>query len=532
MEKELLKNDVISKITCATDTACNLVEKFTSKYDSIEHYRETRWKKVFNLRKIVQSADKVVLFEYTDYDGETYSLTQKALKYARELKRDLQYVGYDRGEKKGGYSMSDDNKYKVFFEEIKKFKEEQEKQKQRGLNDYNMVNVVRKETHEVGMHSNILASLLNPNGLHYQGDLFLQCFIEDVLGFKDKFFGNNIKFTPEERTIESDQVEKNKRIDFTIKSDEYYIGIEMKIDHYDSKEQIYKYYKDLNDKAENDKKQKVIMFYLTKDGKEAPKYSRCKEEDNVFTKCVDLHCISFETEILKWIDSCQKKVKNITNLNESFNNYRDVVKKITDDTYKGNIMQLKTFLDQDTNIEYLNEIFDIKNHIHKILGNRLYKLLSYLDEYITKKEIQLINNMVNDKEKYIYSEDKCSKWFYNNEKIAGLQKTECIGSFFKLNDSILLRVEASRDTINIGLVSCERKNDKYEIIKPTDTLKKLAKNNQKNLKERDWAWAHWYSIDCGNFITTDLIENMKCYKNPENCYLKNTIDMLINIVKK
>ena len=96
MEKELLKNNSISKITCATDTACSLVEKFTSTYNSIEHYRETRGKKVFNLRKIVQSADKVLLFEYTDYDGVTYSLTQKALIYARELKRELQYVEYDR----------------------------------------------------------------------------------------------------------------------------------------------------------------------------------------------------------------------------------------------------------------------------------------------------------------------------------------------------------------------------------------------------------------------------------------------------
>ena len=38
-----------------------------------------------------------------------------------------------------------DEKYKNFFEKIILFKEEQKKQKQRGLNDYNMVNVVRKE---------------------------------------------------------------------------------------------------------------------------------------------------------------------------------------------------------------------------------------------------------------------------------------------------------------------------------------------------------------------------------------------------
>ncbi|WP_082287489.1 PD-(D/E)XK nuclease family protein [Moritella viscosa] len=53
----------------------------------------------------------------------------------------------------------------------------QEQQKLRGLNDYNMVNVVRKANQEVGMHSNVLYSLLDPNGLHYQNDLFLSLFI-------------------------------------------------------------------------------------------------------------------------------------------------------------------------------------------------------------------------------------------------------------------------------------------------------------------------------------------------------------------
>jgi len=101
MEKELLKNDSISKITCATDTACSLVEKFISNNSSIEHYREISGGKVFNLRKIVQSADKVILFEYTDYDGVSYSLTQKALQHTRDLKRELQYVEYDRGMKNG-----------------------------------------------------------------------------------------------------------------------------------------------------------------------------------------------------------------------------------------------------------------------------------------------------------------------------------------------------------------------------------------------------------------------------------------------
>ncbi|SFV56683.1 hypothetical protein MNB_SV-10-455 [hydrothermal vent metagenome] len=97
VEKALLENSEVDTIFCATPNACKLVKQFVSKHDHITYRRENSGGKVFNLRKIVQMADKVVLFEYSDYDGQKYSLTQKALAYAREIKRELEYIEYDRG---------------------------------------------------------------------------------------------------------------------------------------------------------------------------------------------------------------------------------------------------------------------------------------------------------------------------------------------------------------------------------------------------------------------------------------------------
>ena len=139
----------------------------------------------------------------------------------------------------------DKNKYEEFFNKIKILKEEQEKQKKRGLNDYNMVNVVRKESHEVGMHSNVIHSLIDHYGLHYQGDLFLKLFIKNVLDIKDDF-GEILPVEREEVTVE------NRRIDFTIKSDKYFIGIEMKVDASDSNNQLFDYYEDLEKKAKKE----------------------------------------------------------------------------------------------------------------------------------------------------------------------------------------------------------------------------------------------------------------------------------------
>jgi len=254
--------------------------------------------------------------------------------------------------------------YNNFFEKIKKFKEKQDKQKQRGLNDYNMVNVVRKETAEVGMHSNVIYSLINPDGLHYQGDLFLQLFIKDVIepklnkdnkSYND--FGDIFEVQAEESTDEG------KRIDFTIKSSKYYIGIEMKINHHDSEYQLSDYYYDLLEKAKSNgiDNENVIIYYLTKDGREASPESlkireKYQESLNGLTK-INYKQVSFKEHILKWIDSCQKEVSNITNLNEAFENYKDIVKKIIN-KYKGKVMKLKDMLKEKDNFLLAKDIYE------------------------------------------------------------------------------------------------------------------------------------------------------------------------------
>jgi len=62
--------------------------------------------------------------------------------------------------------------YKNYFEKIKQFKIEQDKQKKRGLNNYNILSSVLNISDEVRLHSRMIFSLLNPNGTHYQSSLF------------------------------------------------------------------------------------------------------------------------------------------------------------------------------------------------------------------------------------------------------------------------------------------------------------------------------------------------------------------------
>lgn len=264
-----------------------------------------------------------------------------------------------------------DEEYIKFFEKIKLFKEEQKKQKQRGLNDYNMVNVVRKENAEVGMHSNIIYSLIDPNGLHYQDELFLQIFIKGVLEINN--FGDILSVQAEESTNE------NRRVDFTIKSSNYYIGIEMKIDAVDLENQISHYYDDLKEKASKDLNQEVIIYYLTKNGKDASFHSHRE---------IEYRKISFEKHILQWIENCQKEVRNITNLNEAFENYKDIVKKITN-KYKGKVMLLEDeFL---KNEEYFKLAKEISEAYKKAMPEYRNKQINLIIDIVKEKNLQYVS---------------------------------------------------------------------------------------------------------------------------------------------
>ncbi len=268
-----------------------------------------------------------------------------------------------------------DERFINFFEKIKLFKEEQKKQKQRGLNDYNMVNVVRKENAEVGMHSNVIYSLIDPNGLHYQDELFLQIFIKDVLEIND--FGNILSVQAEESTNE------NRRVDFTIKSNNYYIGIEMKVDASDLENQISHYYDDLKEKASKDSNQEVIIYYLTKNGKDASFHSHRE---------IEYKKISFEKHILQWIENCQKEVRNITNLNEAFENYKDIVKKITN-KYEGRVMSLKNELLK--NEEYFELAKQISEAFQEAKNEKINefknKQINLIIEIIEEKNLQYVS---------------------------------------------------------------------------------------------------------------------------------------------
>jgi len=296
--------------------------------------------------------------------------------------------------------------YKDFFENFKKFKEIQNKQKQRGLNDFNIFSTLRKKNAEVGLHSNFIYSLLNPNSKHCQNELFLELFIKDVLNIQN--FGNIISVKREDATDEQ------RRIDFTIESDNYLIGIEMKSSHSrgDEKFQLSHYKSELEKNATAS--QEAIIYYLTLDGKSATDKSLLYENSKPKSKMDenDYKRISFKKHIFQWIEHSYDEVKNITNLAVLLTQYKEIVQQISRKDYKGNVMELYDYTQTlDATEEKMMYAFmqESQNLLAKYSGKKLYKKVEALFFKDTTISYVDINQDI------VFDEEACINWFKSNK---------------------------------------------------------------------------------------------------------------------
>ena len=192
--------------------------------------------------------------------------------------------------------------------------------------NFNIFSILKLERNEVETHSYFIYELLNPQGTHNQGDIFVKLFITTVLGL-DINDDSVIKVKREDLTS------NNRRIDFTIQTSKYQIGIEMKIDAQDQDEQLNDYLIELKKNAVNS--QEAKLYYLTLFGYEASKSSVRGLKLNK-----DYYAISFSVEILKWLEKCIEKSATIPILREGLVQYKNLINKITNTTDKNKEKQL------------------------------------------------------------------------------------------------------------------------------------------------------------------------------------------------
>jgi len=289
------------------------------------------------------------------------------------------------------------------FEQVKKFKAEQEKQKQRGLNNYNILTTVLKEDDEERLHSRMIASFLDPSGEHYQSTLFLDKFLE-VLNI-DEFNINTNDCAVYREYWDKD----NGRIDLYITDGDKHIIIENKINAGDQDKQIERYVEIIEKENKELKFNDILVIYLSLDKEKPtkPSLGGLKIDKNILKRNSEdialFKSIHYKNEISEWLEKCQYEVQNITNLNEVFRQYIDVVKMINNQ-YKDKIMNLKDKLlknkewfdlAKDISIAYeqaKEEILDNKKEKFIIaMENKLKELNKYEYEKLKWKAIDISN---------------------------------------------------------------------------------------------------------------------------------------------
>lgn len=385
-----------------------------------------------------------------------------------------------------------DTNYINLLNYVEDINNQRQKQKNQGLNDYSLASVLRKPRDEVGMHSLIIYSLLNPKGIHYQNDLFLNLFIEKVIGIPVVDFGENIEVFREELT------DTNRRIDFTIKSSKYLIGIEMKVNAPDLNNQIADYYTFLKKESENGDgtPRKIQILYLSKFGKVAPNHSR----GNIPSQ--NLKNISFNKHILEWLNACLNSVWNITNLNIYLKDYISVVQKITR-LYKSNIMDINEELALPGNKDHLLSLLSIDPN--KTKGILLHNFFDQITKSLIQDKYLDISNHFHEN---VESRDKCIKWYADRKP-----KNYSKGRFFdcSLGNDQYFHVQVATDYFHFG------------IVKTDGSFKLINADENNNFKpayfRKNWApyMLNWHSVAYKNVrkINGDVLNMLHNFENSD-----------------
>jgi len=197
---------------------------------------------------------------------------------------------------------------------------------------FNLFTVLRTSSDEVYLHSRFLAYLLNPHESHGCGNRLLSAFLEvmEVEGFDLK-----------SATVQAEY----KSIDIFIRNGlGQAIVIENKIYARDAREQLYRY----DQLVKREGYHKTWNLYLTLDGSEPAEHSK---------KDLDVSLISYETDIIRWLERCVPLVAREAGLREAIFQYIELLQKLTCTDQGGKYMEeLKKKLKEGDNLLLVADI--------------------------------------------------------------------------------------------------------------------------------------------------------------------------------
>lgn len=397
-----------------------------------------------------------------------------------------------------------EQEYLDFFKYMNEIKEKQSRQKQRGLNEYNLLTSVLSIHDEVRLHSRVIKSLLDVNGKHFQDTLFLDEFLK-VINIDD------FSFNTSKARIHNEY----ENIDIYITDDNNHIIIENKIHAGDQEDQIKRYIDTIKSNNEDLEPENILVIYLSIDREKPSKYSLGDLKiDEKYIKNGNEYIalfinINYKKEIIKWLKNSLNEVQNIINLSESIKQYKTVVEKITK-TYKEKAVSLADEIVKDE--EHVKKCFEIYKAFSEIKKAKM-------DKFFEEVKSLLKTELTKFKQNWIFQEhgDISRKNTYSY-------------IFFKENwetDNCLLIVfEFDRADYFYGYTGIKEFDENMDMDNLT---KKFSNETNKykglveNLKSSKWSLLYRY-IDNKNHDLFDKIIN-------ENYKPENLVDELMKFIE-
>lgn len=228
--------------------------------------------------------------------------------------------------------------------------------------NFNVFSIMNMESDEVKTHSAIIGELLSTNGSHGLGNEPLNLFIKVICyKIKNDFF--DIEKAICRKEFYAGKVDSENdfggRIDLiVVDQNKNGFVIENKIYADEQKRQLHRY---------NSAFPKAKILFLTLFGDES------KGEDKT-----EYTSISYEKDILKWIELCSQIAYNKPIIRETLNQYAHLIKKLTNQTTNKEM--------REEILKIMNENFEASSEIYKNFENVLKKRQ---DEFLENLGIKL-----------------------------------------------------------------------------------------------------------------------------------------------
>lgn len=259
--------------------------------------------------------------------------------------------------------------------------------------EYNIFRVLDVAGKEVIM-CRFLTDLLNPEGHHGCGILFLKSFLENVLK-KDQI---NDALAIHTNVVKEFVIDDERRIDIAIYNSCFFIPMEVKIYAGEQECQCYDYYAYAKVFDDN-----VKIVYLTRYGTMPAEYSRKSQNGTEILPNDKIICISWEKDIYEWLSALLVQLDEPIKL--LVRQYIDAIRFITDrkdDRIMENCMDIlyespdffKAGIQIEKNMKYaklklIRLVFDdLKTEMNKIapkFGLELEKNFNYYSYEDTKR---------------------------------------------------------------------------------------------------------------------------------------------------